>query len=216
MSMTIQLNQFKAAIFDLDGVITDTAPLHFRAWKKLADELDIEFNEQDNENLKGVGRIESLEWILQHGGKQLTDAEKQRYASQKNEDYKESLKQLTAQDILPGVSQFLARCRDQGLRIGLASASRNAPAILDALGLNEAFDCVANAGLARSKPAPDIFLFAAYELGIAADQCIAFEDAIAGLQAIKSASMTAVSVGSDELADFSDVHVRAITECLHW
>lgn len=214
--MTIKLSNYKAAIFDLDGVITDTAPLHYQAWKKLANQLGIDFTEHDNENLKGVGRMESLEWILQHGGKQLTDAEKRQYAEQKNDDYKESLKQLTAQDILPGVSEFLARCREQGLKIGLASASRNAPAILTALGLTNAFDCIADAALARSKPAPDIFLFAAYELGVMCDQCIAFEDAIAGLEAIRSASMTAVSVGSEELASYSEYHVNSMVDCLSW
>lgn len=214
--MNPKLTSYKAAIFDLDGVITDTAPLHYQAWKKLANQLGIDFTEHDNENLKGVGRMESLEWILQHGGKQLTDAEKRQYAEQKNDDYKESLKQLTAKDILPGVSEFLALCRQNRLKVGLASASRNAPAILTALGLTNAFDCVADAGLARSKPAPDIFLFAAYELGVMCDQCIAFEDAIAGLQAIKSASMTAVSVGTEELAAYSEYHVNSMVDCLNW
>lgn len=207
-----QLTDFSAALFDLDGVITDTAPLHFQAWKAIADELDIQFTEADNEHLKGVDRMGSLRFLLSLGQKTLSESDMNRLAEQKNNHYKTLLTSLTEKDILPGVVDLLDALSSENIPIGLASASRNAPAILDAIGLRERFDTIADAGLARSKPEPDIFLFAAYGLKVHPAHCIGFEDALAGLKAIRAAGMKSVSVGEEQLASLSDWHVNSLKD----
>ncbi|WP_196156975.1 beta-phosphoglucomutase [Reinekea sp. G2M2-21] len=209
----IDSSAYSAAIFDLDGVITDTAPLHFQAWKATADKLGIEFNHADNEQLKGVDRMASMEFILKLGNRKVSDPEKIALADEKNSYYRQLLQQLTSKDVLPGVRTYLQNLRAQGIKIGLASASRNAPDILHALQLTDSFDHIANPSLARSKPAPDIFLYAAYGLGVHPENCIAFEDAVAGLKAIKAAGMFAVSVGDSTLEAHSDSHLNSFIEC---
>ncbi len=210
----IDFSRYQAAIFDLDGVITDTAPFHYRAWKVLADELGIRFTEEDNEQLKGVDRMESLNRLLALGDRSYSEDEKQRMATAKNEYYQTLIEQLTADDILPGVLPLLDRLAQSNIKLAIASASRNANTILHGLQIAGRFDYIADPTYARSKPAPDIFLYAAYGAKVHPTQCIAFEDSIAGLQAIKSSSMFAVSVGSDELSQYSDAHVHRLDELL--
>lgn len=210
----IDWNAYSAAIFDLDGVITDTAPYHFKAWKQLADELGIRFTEADNEQLKGVDRMESLNRLLALGDKSYSDDEKQAMAAHKNSYYQELITQLTTDDILPGVMPLLDELARRGVKLAIASASRNAKTILNGLSLTERFDYIADPTYARSKPAPDIFLYAAYGLKVHPTQCIAFEDSVAGLEAIKDCSMYAVSVGLDELRPYSDTHVHRLDELL--
>lgn len=208
------LTEFKAAIFDLDGVITHTAAYHYNAWKKLADELNVPFDTTENEKLKGIDRMASLEHILQLGAIDITMAEKLEMAERKNQYYQHLIQELSANDILPGVCELLDYLKNHKIRIGLASASKNAHTILEALHLTDRFDYIANPALARSKPAPDIFLFSSYGLEVRPEVCVGFEDSIAGLKAIKAASMYAVSVGAPELAEYSDTHVRSLKECL--
>jgi len=210
----IDFSAYKAAIFDLDGVITDTAPYHFKAWKKLADELGIRFTEDDNEQLKGVDRMESLERLLALGEQHYSDEEKQTMAAGKNAYYQQLIEQLTADDILPGVMPLLDQMAENNVKLAIASASRNARTILNGLQLTDRFDYIADPTYARSKPAPDIFLYAAYGVKVHPAQCIAFEDSIAGLQAIKDCSMFAVSVGHDDLRRYSDAHVHRLDELL--
>lgn len=199
----------KAFIFDLDGVITDTAEYHYRAWKQLASELGIEFSREDNERLKGISRMESLEIILEIGNKQssYTIDEKEKLAAQKNEHYVDLIKQITPSDILPGIKQLLIDIKDAGYKLGLASVSKNAPAVLNSLQLSDQFDYMVDAHtIKRGKPDPEIFLKAAEMLGVKAFECIGIEDAAAGVEAIKSAGMFAVGVGSKEQLAKADLN----------
>ena len=187
---------FRAAIFDLDGVLVDSARLHFVAWKKIAEELGVHFTEKDNEALKGVDRLGSLEHILALGALARTPTEKDELATRKNGYYLEALETMDASAVLPGATALLGAARDAGLALAVASASRNATTVLARAQLLDAFDFVADAGkIARSKPAPDIFLACAEALGIAPEACVGFEDAAAGIAAIKAAGMTAIGIG---------------------
>ena len=187
---------FRAALFDLDGVLVDSARLHFVAWKRIADELGIGFTEHDNEALKGVDRMGSLDLILALGGRMLGDTDRAAAADRKNGYYVEALATMGRDDILPGAEALVAQARAAGLKLAVASASRNAIAVLERVGLLGAFDHVADAGkVARSKPAPDIFLACADALNIAPARCVGFEDAAAGVTAINAAGMTSVGIG---------------------
>jgi beta-phosphoglucomutase len=197
---------FRAAIFDLDGVLVDSARLHFVAWKRIADELDIPFDADDNEALKGVDRMGSLEHILRLGGVSLDLTAKEALAARKNGYYLDALATMSDADILPGATALLARARAAGLSIGVASASRNATMVLDRAGLSGAVDFVADAAkVARSKPAPDIFLACADAFGIAPGECVGFEDAAAGVAAIKAAGMIAIGIGDEGILAAADL-----------
>ncbi|KRG71655.1 beta-phosphoglucomutase [Pseudoxanthomonas dokdonensis] len=186
----------QAVIFDLDGVLTDTAHTHYQAWKRLADEIGVPFDHQINERLKGVDRMSSLEIILERSQRQYSTAEKQQLAARKNQYYVSAISQFGPDDLFPGVAKLLRDLRQAGIRIGLASASRNAPLLLQRLGIAAAFDHVADpAAVAFPKPAPDIFLAAAQALAVPAEACIGVEDAVAGIQAIKRAGMAAIGIG---------------------
>lgn len=191
-----KLGPFRAVIFDLDGVLTDTARYHSIAWRSLARQLSIPFDAEFNEQLKGVGRMESLELILQHGGVVLSVAEKQNWAARKNKHYKELIADITPRDCFAGVVALLNDLRSHGIKIGLASASRNAPDILRGLKIEHYFDFRAEpVHIAHGKPAPDIFLAAAKGLNVPPHQCIGIEDAAAGIESILSAGMYAIGVG---------------------
>jgi beta-phosphoglucomutase len=198
-------SRFAAVIFDLDGVLTDTARFHYLAWKKMASGLGITIDEAFNETLKGIDRMTSLDLILQHGKVQLPLAEKERLAHQKNEHYKELTASMTRKDLLPGALERLDELRKLGVKISLASASKSAPAILEALGISGYFDSVANPALvAQGKPAPDIFLLAAAPLGVRPEECLGVEDAEAGVAAIKAAGMQALGVGDPKVLAAAD------------
>ena len=188
----------KGILLDLDGVITETAEYHYQAWKELASEIGITIDRQFNECLKGVSRMDSLELILRHGGvaDRYSDEEKAALAERKNRRYVELLKNLTPDNVLPGIRNFLQEARADGMKLGLASASKNARAIMDALNLTQSMDFIADAAAARSKPAPDIFLLAAEGLGLQPESCIGIEDASAGIKAIHAAGMRAVGIGA--------------------
>lgn len=189
-----------AVIFDLDGVITDTAHLHFVAWRQVAADVGIAIDEQFNQQLKGISRMGSLERILAWGGKAdaFSEAEKASLATRKNALYVESLRTLTPKAVLPGIASLLAALRREGIGIGLASVSLNAPAILQALDLAAQFDfCADAARLMHSKPDPEIFLAACAGLGVAAARCIGVEDAQAGIDAINACGMASVGIGAE-------------------
>ena len=188
----------KGILLDLDGVITETAEYHYQAWKELASEIGITIDRQFNECLKGVSRMDSLELILRHGGvaDQYSKEEKTALAERKNRRYVELLKNLTPDNVLPGIRNFLHDARADGMKLGLASASKNARAIMDALNLTQSMDFIADAAAARSKPAPDIFLLAAEGVGLQPESCIGIEDASAGIKAIHAAGMRAVGIGA--------------------
>lgn len=187
-----------AVVFDLDGVITDTAHLHFLAWRSVAQEIGITIDEAFNEQLKGISRMDSLHLILQHGGKAGTFDDKQRLtlAGKKNEIYVQSLASLTQDSLLPGIREVLADIRAANVKIGLASVSLNAPGILQALGIHKAFDFCADASrISCSKPDPEIFLAACAGLHVRPEEAIGIEDAAAGVEAINAAGMLSVGIG---------------------
>ena len=192
--------RFKAVIFDLDGVITDTAHYHYLAWKRLADSVDAPFDAAFNEQLKGVDRMGSLELILARTPRTYTLDEKRRLADAKNGHYQELIATMTPDDLLPGALRALEDVRAAGLRIGLASVSRNAFTVLDRLGIRDRFDDVVDAAtIANGKPHPEIFLTAAAHLGVEPRDCLGVEDAAAGVASIKDAGMVAVGVGSPDV-----------------
>jgi len=202
------MRKLEAFIFDLDGVITDTAEYHYLAWKELAGELGIPFTREDNERLKGVSRLDSLEIILEIGSKQqaFTQEEKELLAKKKNTHYVDLIKQITPDDILPGIKTLLEDIKRAGIKIGLASASKNARAVLKGLNLLEEFDYMADANLiAHGKPDPEIFLDVAENLKVKPENCIGIEDAKAGVQAIKRANMFAIGIGSTDLLREADI-----------
>lgn len=185
-----------AVIFDLDGVITDTAEYHYLAWKALADELGVPFDREFNEQLKGISRTDSLEMILEKGNKTLSEEEKEKYAAKKNEHYKTYIEQITPKDLLPGVREFMEEIQADGIKMGLASASKNAQAVIERLEITDLLDTVVDASqVKKGKPHPEVFLKAADQLGVDPQRCVGVEDAQAGVTAIKKANMYAVGVG---------------------
>lgn len=203
----------KACLFDLDGVIVDTAIYHFKAWRRLANELGFDFTEHQNEQLKGVSRMESLELILQWGGVTLTDAEKQQWAARKNEWYLEYVNRMTPQEVLPGVRDFLDSLRKAGIGIALGSASKNARLILERIDMLDAFDAIIDGThTTKSKPDPEVFLLGAQALHQNPADCVVFEDAVAGIEAAHRGGMKAVGVGSPEVLTEADVVITAFTE----
>ncbi|MEG5841767.1 beta-phosphoglucomutase [Enterobacter mori] len=187
-----------AVVFDLDGVITDTAHLHFLAWRSVAQEIGITIDEAFNEQLKGISRMDSLQRILRHGGKEGTFDDKQclALAGKKNDLYVQSLASLTHDSLLPGIREVLADIRAAKINIGLASVSLNALGILQALGIHKAFDFCADASrITCSKPDPEIFLAACAGLNVRPEEAIGIEDAAAGVEAINAAGMLSVGIG---------------------
>ena len=205
----------KAVVFDLDGVITDSAAYHYEAWKQIADEMNIPFDKEYNERLKGVSRLESLNLILDNGpGRDsMSEGEKEKIATRKNEVYKELIKMITPQELLPGIGDVLRACKSEGLKTALASVSKNAPYIIDRLGVGKYFDYMADAAkIERSKPFPDIFLDCIHALGVDPSESVGVEDAEAGIAAIKAAGMKAVGVGRPESMWQADVVLGSTAE----
>ncbi|HBH49401.1 MAG TPA: beta-phosphoglucomutase [Bacteroidales bacterium] len=189
----------KACIFDLDGVIVDTAKYHYLAWKRLANEMGFDFTEEDNEQLKGVSRVRSLEILLELGGVKKTAEEQEQLATKKNEWYVEYIVKLKPEEILPGVSKFLDELNDKGIKIALGSASKNAKLILDGLNLTGYFDAIIDGTkVSKAKPDPEVFLKGADELGLQPEECVVFEDAQAGVEAAKNGGMPCIGIGTAE------------------
>lgn len=200
--------RLKAVIFDLDGVVTDSAKYHYLAWKELADELNIPFDEEYNEKLKGVLRMESLELILKNGNAEnnYSAEEKARLADKKNEHYKELIKEITPADMLPGVENFLKELKANNIKTALASVSKNAPSIIKQLQAEKYFDYIADAAaVPNAKPFPDIFLVGAEALEVKPENCIGVEDARTGIEAIHRAGMLAVGVGTPAEMEEADL-----------
>jgi beta-phosphoglucomutase len=187
----------RAAIFDLDGVIIDTAHYHYIAWKRLASEFNINLTIEHNELLKGVSRIRSLEIILEIGNVQLSEEEKERYANKKNAWFVDYIESIRSEEIFPGVPELIQALRSKGIRIALASSSKNAPRVIELLKIGNLFDALVDGTMiTHSKPHPEIFLLAASRLGVPPSECLVFEDAEAGVEAALAAGMQCVGVGS--------------------
>ena len=196
------MNNIKACIFDLDGVIVDTAIYHYKAWKRLANSLGFDFTEHQNEQLKGVSRVRSLELILGWGGVTKTAAEQEVLATQKNTWYMEMVNQMKPDEILPGAKEFVEKCRKAGIKIALGSASKNSMTILNKIGITNLFDVVIDGNkVSKAKPDPEVFLQGAKELSVEPEDCVVFEDAIAGVEAAKAGGMKVVGIGQPGVLD---------------
>lgn len=197
-----------ALLFDLDGVIVDTAKYHYLAWKEIADELGIKFTITDNELLKGVSRNESFDIILRIGEKKLTEVEKERICEKKNDLYLNYINQINEDEILPGVKAFINQAREQGYKIALGSASKNSVVILKRLKLVELFDeIIDGTKVSKAKPDPEVFQEGANKLNIPFEKCIVFEDSMAGIKAAHSCNMQVVGIGSKELLPEADINI---------
>lgn len=198
--------KIKACIFDLDGVLVDTAVYHYKAWKRLANELGFDFTEHQNEQLKGVSRMASLELILGWGNVTgLSLEQKNELADRKNTWYTEMIGQMTPAEILPGAKQFVIACREEGLKTAIGSASKNTPTILQKLELTPLFDAIVDGNsVSAPKPDPEVFLKGAEAVGVSPAQCVVFEDAVAGIQAAINGGMKTIGIGSPDVLTKAD------------
>ncbi len=207
------MTQIKACLFDLDGVIVDTAGFHYKAWKRLAKEIGCDFTEHDNERLKGVSRIRSLEIILEIGGITLSEERKTQLTNQKNEWYMEDVMKMTPDDALPGVIDFITILKKNGIKIALGSASKNSMTILEKINMTSYFDAIIDGNkVTLAKPDPEVFLKGAEELNIQPSACVVFEDAIAGIEAAINAGMHSIGVGSPEVLGKADFVISSFKE----
>jgi beta-phosphoglucomutase len=194
------MSSIKGCIFDLDGVVVDTAKYHYQAWKRLANELGFEFDESHNERLKGVSRMRSLEILLEVGGLSFPQEKMEQLAARKNEWYVEYISRMTPNEILPGSKELLEELRAKGIKLALGSASKNTPLIMDRIGLKDHFDAIIDGNIISiAKPAPEIFLAASKAIGVEPPCCIVFEDAEAGVEAAINAGMRVVGIGNPQV-----------------
>ncbi|WP_299059457.1 beta-phosphoglucomutase [uncultured Polaribacter sp.] len=213
----------KGFIFDLDGVIVDTAKYHYLAWKKLANQLGFEFTEEQNELFKGVSRKRCLEILLEIGNREATKEEFDTWMIDKNVDYLEYIKNMDASEILPDVPKILQFLKENNVPIALGSASKNAQPILEKVGLLHYFDTIVDGNnVTKAKPDPEVFLLAAKQLNVLPGNCVVFEDAVAGVEAANAANMVSIGIGDDKVlseaqfnfVDFTEINTDFIKELL--
>lgn len=198
----------KALLFDLDGVLVDTAKYHYLAWKELADELGIPFSEKDNELFKGVSRVRCMDILLELGGRTMPEEEKSACCEKKNNIYIRYIENMSEEEILPGVKEFLRDVKKKGYVIALGSASKNSMLILERLHLTGLFDAIVDGTkVSKAKPDPAVFIAGAEALGVRPGECIVFEDAVAGIQAAHAGGMQAVGIGTVEALPEADFHL---------
>src|SRR5215211_2234351 len=191
-------------IFDLDGVLTDTAEYHFRGWKRLADELGIPFTREDNEDLRGISRRESLMLVLK--GRDYSEEQMQEMMERKNRYYLEFIQDISSRDLLPGARNLLEEIRAAGLKSAVGSASRNASGVIDRLGIAELLEVIADGhSVALQKPAPDLFLYAAAQLRLRPPECVVVEDAAAGIEAARAGGFPSIGLGPRERVAKADL-----------
>ncbi|MEY3397956.1 MAG: hypothetical protein RL220_550 [Bacteroidota bacterium] len=201
----------KACLFDLDGVIVDTAKYHFMAWHRLADKMAIPFTEAQNEQLKGVSRVDSLEKLLSWGGIVLDNLKKMELLELKNQWYLNYVENMPADEILPGVKEFLTELRDNDIRVGLGSSSKNAPLILDKLGITSLFDTVVDGNRVHfSKPHPEVFLRGARDLGVKPEETVVFEDALSGVEAALAGNFRCIGIGEPNVLNKAHAVIPAL------
>lgn len=207
------MSDIKGCIFDLDGVIVDTAKYHYLAWKKLAQELNFEFTESDNERLKGVSRMDSLNILLQIGGLSFDDETKVKLAEKKNTWYKEYISHMTPDEILPGVKEFIRAVKNCGMKTAIGSVSKNTMSILKSINMIGYFDSIIDGNkISHAKPDPEVFLKAAQELNIEPGNCVVFEDAKAGIEAAINAGMYSIGIGKKEILGRADIVISSFNE----
>ena len=205
--------KIKALLFDLDGVIVSTEKNHFEAWQQTANKLGISFTEHDNEALKGVNRVDSLRKILSLGDIAISEQEFEVLLTYKNEVYLASISSLSFSDVLPGVMDLLKCAKAKGIKVGLGSSSKNAPMILERLGIKSWFDVLIDGnGVKNPKPDPEVFLNGAKSLGLLPSECLVFEDALSGVKAAKDGGFIAIGVGNPMLKGIADVYLNELTE----
>lgn len=203
----------EAVVFDLDGVLTDTAAYHAAGWRRLADEQGWRVDDALADELRGVSRRESLERILEANGVEAGEEQKQAWADAKNAYYVAALDDVSPADLLPGARELVEACREAGLAVAIGSSSRNARTVLDRLGITGLFDAVSDGhAVERAKPAPDLFVHAAAELGVAAPRCAVVEDAASGVDAALAAGMVAVGVGPPDRVGHAHLRVDRVAE----
>ena len=202
----------KSFIFDLDGVIVDTAKYHYLAWRNLANELGFEFSEKQNELLKGVSRVKSLEILLSIGNIELPEVKKQELLLKKNQEYLGYVNKMTADEILPGVTNLLNYLDAHNVKYALGSASKNAPLILEKVDLINRFTAIVDGNdVSKAKPDPEVFLIGAKKLNAEPINCVVVEDAIAGIEAAKNAGMIAIGIGDDQVLTKADYVFKDMT-----
>jgi beta-phosphoglucomutase len=215
--------KIKACLFDLDGVICDTAKYHYAAWKRLANELGFDISHEFNETLKGVNRMDSLERILEHGYVRLSAEEKESWAAKKNEWYLEFVKEMKPSEILPGVITIFEEAKKRNIKIALGSASKNAKLILDLLQITTYFDEIIDGTMVeKGKPNPEVFLKGAAACGVKPKECIVFEDALEGVKAGQAAGCYTVGIGDMKtlkkadmvISNFTDISFQEILDCI--
>jgi len=203
----------KGFIFDLDGVITDTAELHYEAWKELANEMGWDFDRSVNEKLRGISRMDTIKVIMKHNKVSLDENTSDDLATKKNDLYVASLDNVTPEDYLPGARELLTHLRAEGFSVALGSASKNAEKVLQQLNANGYFDVIGDGNsVTKSKPAPDIFLYAAEKLRLPPGNCIVFEDAEKGIDAAKAGGFHSVGIGPKERVDHADIRFDTMKE----
>ena len=218
------MSNHKAFIFDLDGVIVDTAKFHFLAWRKLANDLGFDFTEEQNEQLKGVSRVDSLKKILKWGNMELSEEEFQRQMAMKNENYLSYVDEMDSEEILPGVEKVLDYLIERNVPFALGSASKNARPILRKIDLYDKFDAIVDGtDVSKAKPDPEVFLIAADKLNVQPEECVVFEDSVAGVQAANIGKMTSVGIGEKNVlneadyifSDFTEIDLKFIEKLLN-
>jgi beta-phosphoglucomutase len=207
------LSEMKGLIFDLDGVLVSTEQNHFMAWQKTANLLNIEFTEEENENLKGVSRIDSLKYILNLGNVVVSDQEFTSLLEFKNEAYLASIENLSQNDCLTGVIELLTKAKEEGKRLAVGSSSKNAKHILKLIEIDHLFDAIIDGNMVENlKPNPEVFQKAAAYLNLSPSECLVFEDAASGIQAAKSGGFVAIGVGNKNIKDLADKYYNDLTE----
>lgn len=207
------MEDIHACLFDLDGVIVDTAKYHYLAWKRLAETLNFDFSLENNEKLKGVSRMESLDILLKIGGLNFDEEKKLQMAAQKNQWYVEYISSMTEDELLPGVKSFIFSVRDKGIKTAIGSVSKNTMTILKRINMCQYFDAIIDGNkIAHAKPNPEVFLKGAEALGVNPSNCVVFEDAEAGIQAAINAGMHSIGVGSPSVLGKADFVISSFDE----
>lgn len=211
--MQFEMNETFGLIFDLDGVLTDTAELHYRSWQQIADQLSISFDRHANEALRGLSREESLTRVLGHRCEDYSKAEQADIARRKNDLYLTFVEQMTAADLLPGAADLLSAARAAGFRLAVASSSRNAHLVLERLGIKPLFNAIVDGVAApRSKPDPLVFVTAAEQIQLPPRHCVVVEDASSGVAAARAAGMRVIGLGPTERVGAADLVRKSLAE----